>query len=297
MAYSPQVWINDETDVDEEHMMHIEEGIKNSYNIPLLAVSASSPSECDEDDKYYNTITKKIYVATGTNTWSAEGTTPLKDILYILFSNNTAYAWNGEDLVSVGGGSINVNNSTITIKKNNVTVDSFTTNASSDKSINIQVPEKTSDLNNDKNFMVSDFMVAGNSTQQTVSGNNTPQKYNLNTNIASSGNKLTFNSSNCSIDIGTGVSYVEVSAQVYMMAKGSNGSKILTICKNDVQIVRCTMPTYYDNQTISIPSTIIPVQQNDKITLYIKNSAGNATFGDNTSSQQGINFLTVKVIK
>lgn len=152
MAYSPQVWINDETDVDEEHMMHIEEGIKNSYNISLLAVSASAPSECDEGDKYYNTITKKIYVATGTNTWSAEGTTPLKDILYILFSNNTAYAWNDEDLVSVGGGSINVNNSTITIKKNNVTVDSFTTNASSDKSINIPIPTKTSELNNDSSF-------------------------------------------------------------------------------------------------------------------------------------------------
>lgn len=159
------------------------------------------------------------------------------------------------------------------------------------------VPTKTSDLTNDSNFMVSDFMIAGNSSQQTISGNNTPQKYNLNTNIASSGNKLTFNSSNHSIDIGSGISYVEVSAQVYMMDRGSNSIKILTIRKNDVQIVRCTMPTNYNNQTISIPSTIIPVQQNDKLTLYIQNSAGNSTFGDNTSSQPGINFLTVKVIK
>ena len=159
------------------------------------------------------------------------------------------------------------------------------------------IPTKTSDLTNDSNFMVSDFMIAGNSSQQTISGNNTPQKYNLNTNIASSGNKLTFNSSNHSIDIGTGISYVEVSAQVYMMDRGSNGAKTLTIRKNDVQVVRCTMPTNLNNQMISIPSTIIPVQQNDKLTLYIQNSAGNSTFGDNTSSQPGINFLTVKVIK
>lgn len=46
-----------------------------------------------------------------------------------------------------------VGNGTITIKKNNTTVDTFTTNQSTNKSINITVPTKTSDLTNDDGFI------------------------------------------------------------------------------------------------------------------------------------------------
>ena len=46
-----------------------------------------------------------------------------------------------------------VNNSTITIQKNSTTVDSFTLNQSSGKTINISVPTKVSDLNNDSGFI------------------------------------------------------------------------------------------------------------------------------------------------
>ena len=46
-----------------------------------------------------------------------------------------------------------VGNGTITIKKNNTTVDTFTTNQSANKSINITVPTKTSDLTNDSGFI------------------------------------------------------------------------------------------------------------------------------------------------
>ena len=46
-----------------------------------------------------------------------------------------------------------VNDATITIQKNGTTVDSFTTNASSAKTINITVPTKVSDLNNDSGFI------------------------------------------------------------------------------------------------------------------------------------------------
>lgn len=42
-----------------------------------------------------------------------------------------------------------IGNATITIQKNSTTVDSFTTNATSNKNINIAVPTKTSDLTND----------------------------------------------------------------------------------------------------------------------------------------------------
>lgn len=46
-----------------------------------------------------------------------------------------------------------VNNSTITIQKNSTTVDSFTLNQSSGKTINISVPTKVSDLSNDSGFI------------------------------------------------------------------------------------------------------------------------------------------------
>ena len=54
-----------------------------------------------------------------------------------------------------------VNDSTITIQKNGTTVDSFTTNASSDKSINITVPTKTSDLTNDSGFLTEHQDISG----------------------------------------------------------------------------------------------------------------------------------------
>lgn len=48
-----------------------------------------------------------------------------------------------------------VYNSTITIKKNNQNIDSFTLNQSSNKSINMDVPEKTSDIQNDSGFITN----------------------------------------------------------------------------------------------------------------------------------------------
>lgn len=48
-----------------------------------------------------------------------------------------------------------VNNATLTIQRNNTTVDTFTANASQDKSINIVVPTATSDLTNDSGFLTS----------------------------------------------------------------------------------------------------------------------------------------------
>ena len=59
-----------------------------------------------------------------------------------------------------------VGNATITIKKNNVAVGSFTTNAFSNSDVNIQVPTKTSDLNNDAGFITN---TVGNLTNYTRS--------------------------------------------------------------------------------------------------------------------------------
>lgn len=48
-----------------------------------------------------------------------------------------------------------VNNATLTIQKNGATVDTFTANASANKTINITVPTKTSELDNDSGFVTS----------------------------------------------------------------------------------------------------------------------------------------------
>lgn len=45
-----------------------------------------------------------------------------------------------------------VNDATLTIQRNGVNIDTFTANASQNKSINVVVPTKTSDLTNDSNF-------------------------------------------------------------------------------------------------------------------------------------------------
>ncbi len=59
-----------------------------------------------------------------------------------------------------------VNNATLTIQKNNTTLDTFTANASADKVINITVPTKTSDIENDS-WYVTSTDVAGSVEQKT----------------------------------------------------------------------------------------------------------------------------------
>ena len=53
-----------------------------------------------------------------------------------------------------------VNNATLTIKKNNTTVNTFTANASSDVTANITVPTNVSELNNDAGYITAvDYVV------------------------------------------------------------------------------------------------------------------------------------------
>lgn len=155
------------------------------------------------------------------------------------------------------------------------------------------IPTKLSDLTND----IADFMVVMNNANQTIKGNNTTVKYNLNTVKTSNGSKLTFDSNNHGVNIGSGVSYVEVSAIVYVFTRGASSNNVLYIYKNDTQVARCNHGIPADYESIVIPSIIIPVQQNDKIYVYVRSSAGsntNVVFGGNTD---GVNYLTVKVIK
>ena len=74
-------------------------------NVELIAVSPTAPSECSLGDKYFNTTSNKLYTAIATNTWSSTGENAVEGILYIVFNEQSTYAYNGTTLVSVGGGS------------------------------------------------------------------------------------------------------------------------------------------------------------------------------------------------
>ena len=74
-------------------------------NKPLIAVTDEEPTEFNEDDEYYNTDTRLIYKAINSTTWSVEGKVPEEGIMYVVFPEKSTFAWDGSDLISVGGGS------------------------------------------------------------------------------------------------------------------------------------------------------------------------------------------------
>jgi hypothetical protein len=69
--------------------------------IELLALSAAAPSECVKDDMYYNANDKKIYTATGTNTWGTTGRTPKRSKIYVDLSTDMLYRWGGSAMVLI----------------------------------------------------------------------------------------------------------------------------------------------------------------------------------------------------
>ena len=74
-----------------------------------------------------------------------------------------------------------VNNATLTIKKNGTTVDTFTANSSSDKTVNISVPTNTNELTNGAGFITADYAIPRSGTNE-LSGSivpNTDNAYRL----------------------------------------------------------------------------------------------------------------------
>lgn len=69
--------------------------------------------------------------------------------------NGQFKVWDGSKWVSVSGNDVEVYDSTITLQANGVDIDSFTVNASEAKTIDIPVPSKTSELDNDSGFITS----------------------------------------------------------------------------------------------------------------------------------------------
>lgn len=96
--------IPDINKVNDTDMNMIKNVVNNNETKVLLAVSSSAPATCDTGDIYFNTTDNLIYTATATNTWSTTGIAPTENTIYIEFTSQTAYAYDGTTLVSVGGG-------------------------------------------------------------------------------------------------------------------------------------------------------------------------------------------------
>jgi len=105
MAYTKTNWVNLETELNPDNMNHIENGIENSYGQFLIAVSDTAPLECSIGDKYYNTTSNKIFTAVGSDTWDSTGEDAELGVFYIVLETQNIYTYDGETLVSVGGGS------------------------------------------------------------------------------------------------------------------------------------------------------------------------------------------------
>lgn len=73
-----------------------------SKNVVLIAVTDTAPQNFNTGDKYFNTSTKKIYTAAN-NSWE-NPEDPSDNALYIVFDTQNMYAYDGDTLVSVGGG-------------------------------------------------------------------------------------------------------------------------------------------------------------------------------------------------
>ena len=107
MAYTKTTWVNNETELNAENFNHIENGVEKAYGQQIIEVTSIAPEEFEVGDKYYNTADNKIYTAIdnqGTPTWGTTGETPESGVFYIVLETQNIYTYNGEKLVSVGGG-------------------------------------------------------------------------------------------------------------------------------------------------------------------------------------------------
>ena len=125
-----------------------------------------------------------------------------------------------------------IGNATITIQKNGTAVDTFTANATSDKSINIAVPTKVSELTNDSNYATTS---AVNAKVATAQGDTNKNKIMI-TNASGSVTPVAITSS------GTGslVTAVSVEDGKLTVTKGSSlptvNNATLTIQKNGTTV-------------------------------------------------------------
>lgn len=162
-------------------VLYLYDGGSSTYNTIMAAYGtdiAETPTiSCD------NTIARVADIPTNNNQLT-------NGAGYITNSALTPYVLSSSLATVATSGSYNdlsdkptiptVNNATLTIQKNGSTVDTFTANASSDKTINITVPTDTGDLTNNAGFITSSAITNMQTTANlvtSVSSSSTDSQY------------------------------------------------------------------------------------------------------------------------
>lgn len=141
--------------------------------------------------------------------------------------------------------------------------------------------------------LTPNFLQAAMTSDQTLSTAGTNIALNLNSVTRSAGNKLTLNTTNHRVIIGAGANYVRVSGQIYVATVGSNGTKNAYIYQNDTIRSRGLANLTTNYNTIVVPPCILPVIENDYITLRAQSQNGTTTV---ISRESYTTFLLVEVI-
>lgn len=121
------------------------------------------------------------------------------------------------------------------------------------------------------------YIVAGMSSDQTISTANSLTKLNLNSVTSSNGSLLTLDTTNHEIIVGAGVNHIEVSAQYYIFAYTTNGLRNIFVYKNEEDISRDVMNITNAYQTISTSTVGLSVSEGDKISLRAITGAGSVS--------------------
>lgn len=240
MAYVRRHWVDypdTTTPIDADALNNIEDGIEESHNIQLLAVTDTAPSECAEGDKYYDTTTKLIYTATGTDEWGETGETPIADILYIVLEEQSTYTYDGTDLVSVGGSSV---------------VNEYNTGTGVGYSANY-INQKTN------------IITAIRTTDFTITQSDAYVDIPFDDSLVI-GTKLSL--SNGKVVIGSGVSKVKISSKICLPSSGMTaGSKNLVVRKNGTIVDRTWQYLDVRNSSMMTPVRIIEATEGDSLSL------------------------------
>lgn len=153
-----------------------------------------------------------------------------------------------------------VNDATLTIQKNGSTVQTFTANSSTNKTANIEVPTKTSELQNDSGFITSSALPTVNNGTLTIQKNGTT----VQTFTANSSSNKTAN-----IEVPTKTSDLQNDSGFITNASVGNGT--ITIQKNGSTVDTFTA-NQSSNKTVNI---MVPTKTSD-----ITNDSGFITLSD-----------------
>lgn len=137
---------------------------------------------------------------------------------------------------------------------------------------------------NDKNIMTAYL------SQNQVISTTTSTKVTLNTVKEQTGSKLTLQ--NNSIVIGAGINHILVTGQLMISAHTTDGLRRMYIYKNSTQVARSLKNISANYETLNISSFLIPVAENDTISLYSDNATGSTTINGSSNDT----YLTVEAI-